>query len=346
MKRPTGPLLALLVVGLAAATFAAASPRPADAASPARPGPIHGAGSEAGPSVSLTGTVRPMAPSAVPATASCTAWASESIPPATIRVYRIKSDTVDVVDFRTYVRTVATGEFDRTWPFQLLAVGAIAAKQNAWYWTMHGREWTNLATWGGVARPIERVIRPDGSAIWQTTAASPAGPGQCWDLTDDPGIDQCYDCFTNPVDPLSAPRNEAAVDATWWVTVRRPVGGVPSFFAPGYEGRAAATCPPMSSEAEWSSWFTGRIDFNPDFARSPQGQGEIWRVDLNHLIGFETTYADVQCALGHLQLGYLVVEIENGYRRTAVHANYCSAGLDFRPRLRLPTDGHRWSAAD
>ena len=37
---------------------------------------------------------------------------------------------------------------------------------------------------------------------------------------------------------------------------------VQGFFAPGYAGRSTATCPAMTTQQEWESWFTGSIDFN------------------------------------------------------------------------------------
>ena len=67
----------------------------------------------------------------------------------------------------------------------------------------------------------------------------------------------------------------------------------------------------------------------------PQREGEIRRVDLEHLVGLETPHADVQRALRQLQLGDPIVEIENGYGRAGVHANHRSADLDFGPRTRV-----------
>ncbi|HEX9044654.1 MAG TPA: fibronectin type III domain-containing protein [Candidatus Limnocylindrales bacterium] len=235
--------------------------------------PIHGAGSDDRAIVTTTDTIAPMTLSAITGPASCTGWTSDSQPPATIRVYRTRTDTVDVVDFRTYARKVVTGEFLRTWPFQVLAVGAILAKQNAWYWAMQGRDWTNLLNWGGQPNPIQKVMLPNGQYQWQTTAASPSGPGQCWDITDNPGIDQCYDCGTTPTDPTTAPRNQAALDATWPISIKRPRAGIESFFAPSYMGSTNATCPSMATQADWETWFTGRLDFTQAVACAT-AQGE------------------------------------------------------------------------
>lgn len=276
LRRPRA-FAVVLAVAVALSLLPAASAGPVLAgpsgASPTAGLPIHGAGSDAGALVTPTDTVARMALAQTTGPASCTAWASETAPPSTIHVYRTRTDTVETLDFRAYVRKVVTGEFARTWPFQLLAIGAIAAKQNAWYWAMHGRDWTNLLNWGGQPNPIQKVLLPSGQYQWQTTAGSPSGAGLCWDITDNPGLDQCYDCGTTPVDPSTAPRNQAAVDATWAITVKRPRGGVESFFAPGYAGRAASTCPSMATVADWETWFTGNIDFNQAYVCATS-QGE------------------------------------------------------------------------
>ena len=77
------------------------------------------------------------------------------------------------------------------------------------------------------------------------------------------------------------------------------------------------------------------IHFDAEFTGLPKGKREIRRVHLEHLVGPETTHADVQCALRQLQLGDAVVEIENGYAAIGVHANHCPADLDFGPRARI-----------
>ena len=77
------------------------------------------------------------------------------------------------------------------------------------------------------------------------------------------------------------------------------------------------------------------IHFDPVFAGLPQREGEIRRVDLEHLVGIETTHADVQRALRQLQLGDAVVEIEDGHAGAGVHANHRAADLDLGPRTRI-----------
>ncbi len=74
------------------------------------------------------------------------------------------------------------------------------------------------------------------------------------------------------------------------------------------------------------------IHFDPVFAGSPEGEGEIRRIDLEHLVGFETAHANVHYALRQLQLSDSIIEIQNGYRRAGAHANQCAADLDFGPR--------------
>ena len=77
------------------------------------------------------------------------------------------------------------------------------------------------------------------------------------------------------------------------------------------------------------------IHLDPVFAGLPQREGEIRRVDLEHLVGLEAAHADVQRALRQLQLGDAVVEIEHGDAGAGVHANHRAADLDFGPRTRI-----------
>jgi len=67
----------------------------------------------------------------------CSAWHSESIPPRTIRV-RLDFHTVVRVDFMRYVAVVVSSEFNSVHPTLRLA-GAQAAKQYAWFKTLHPR---------------------------------------------------------------------------------------------------------------------------------------------------------------------------------------------------------------
>ena len=75
-----------------------------------------------------------------------------------------------------------------------------------------------------------------------------------------------------------------------------------------------------------------RVHHDPVFAGLSCGEGEVRRVDLEHLVGLQPTHADTQGALGQLQLGDPVVETEHGDAGPGAHANRGTAHLDFRPR--------------
>ena len=118
------------------------------------------------------------APTRVTAAGECGTYASETVPPPSIRVYRTATGGVDTVDFRTYVKNVLSREWISSWTTESLRSGALAVKNYAWY----------------------QVIRWRG----YTTAA-----GQCFDVFDSTR-DQHYD----PSRPTYASM-AAAVDATW-----------------------------------------------------------------------------------------------------------------------------------
>jgi hypothetical protein len=70
-------------------------------------------------------------------------------PPDTIRV-RITGDwrcdpaaeyTVEIIDFKEYVRRVLPNEFYYWWPSETLKAGALAVKMYAWYWIERGGKW-------------------------------------------------------------------------------------------------------------------------------------------------------------------------------------------------------------
>ena len=114
--------------------------------------------------------------------ASCTGWASTRVPPPSIRVLRTATGRVQSVNFRTYVQRVLDVEWPSNWPAAALEVGAIAAKQYGWYYTMSYR--------GGTAH------------------------GLCYDVVDNTN-DQIYRDIT----PASV--FVTAVDATWQTTITR-----------------------------------------------------------------------------------------------------------------------------
>jgi hypothetical protein len=117
-------------------------------------------------------------PAPVAASAECSSYRSESVPPPTIRVYRSATGAVDTVDFRTYVKNVLSREWISSWTTESLRSGALAVKNYAWYHILHWRGYVNAA-------------------------------GQCFHVFDTTR-DQHYD----PSRPTYASM-AAAVDATW-----------------------------------------------------------------------------------------------------------------------------------
>lgn len=60
---------------------------------------------------------------------------SDSNPPATIRVYRAATGTVDTVNFTFYMKHVLPSEWIPGWQAASLQAGAMAVKTYGWYWT-------------------------------------------------------------------------------------------------------------------------------------------------------------------------------------------------------------------
>lgn len=82
----------------------------------------------------------------------CTNWESMITPPETIRVLRTRTGVVEVVDFKTYVYRTHVAEFwseylSQPYSNTLLGAGAVAIRQNAWGWTMTGRNWWGLTAY-------------------------------------------------------------------------------------------------------------------------------------------------------------------------------------------------------
>lgn len=116
--------------------------------------------------------------SPVSAAGECGSYASETVAPTTIRVYRTATGAVEVVDFRAYVKNVLSREWISSWTTESLRSGALAVKNYAWYQVIHWRGYENAA-------------------------------GACFDVFDSTR-DQHYD----PSRPTYASM-AAAVDATW-----------------------------------------------------------------------------------------------------------------------------------
>jgi hypothetical protein len=126
-----------------------------------------------------TASLAPMlAPTPASAAGDCGSYASETVPPSTIRVFRTATGAVDTVDFRTYVKNVLSREWISSWTTESLRSGALAVKNYAWYQVLHWRGYVNEA-------------------------------GACFDVFDSTR-DQHYD----PSRPTFAAM-AAAVDATW-----------------------------------------------------------------------------------------------------------------------------------
>jgi LysM repeat protein len=241
----------------------------------------------------------------------CTDWKSQISPPDTIRVLRTNSGVVEEIPFKLYVYRTHVAEFYTEYkssPYSdaLLGVGAIAIKQNAWSWTMKGRDWFYSSTlrsatyerWlrddladdgrvngtkgrsgstnsqratenfktliplrirygadllndgiGGLVRDNAKghitapiAVYNESGGIVPVTSLPADTPRSCFDVTDEPSINQIY--RTGGIyDPgwrsgsRSNARYNAAVDATWGTTVQRLKDAGKWFFAnPGFYG--------------------------------------------------------------------------------------------------------------
>jgi hypothetical protein len=251
------------------------------------------------------------APAAAATFKPCTDWKSQISPPETIRVLRTNSGVVEEIPFKLYVYRTHVAEFYTEYkssPYSdaLLGVGAIAIKQNAWSWTMKGRDWFYSSTlrsatfeqWlrddladdgrvngtkgragstnsqratenfktliplrirygpdllndgiGGLVRDNAKghitapiAVYNESGGIVPVTSLPADTPRSCFDVTDEPSINQIY--RTGGIyDPgwrsgsRSTARYNAAVDATWGTTVQRLKDGGKWFFAnPGFYG--------------------------------------------------------------------------------------------------------------
>ena len=241
----------------------------------------------------------------------CTDWKSQISPPETIRVLRTNSGVVEEIPFKLYVYRTHVAEFYSEYkssPYSdaLLGVGAIAIKQNAWSWTMKGRDWFYSSTlrnatfekWlrddladdgrvngtkgrsgstnsqratenfktliplrirygadllndgiGGLVRDNAKghitapiAVYNESGGIVPVTSLPADTPRSCFDVTDEPSINQIY--RTGGIyDPgwtsgsRSNARYNAAVDATWGTTVQRLRDDGKWYFAnPGFYG--------------------------------------------------------------------------------------------------------------
>jgi hypothetical protein len=130
------------------------------------------------------------------AASSCSAWTSQTQPPASIRVFRHVSGAVETVDFRAYTKNVLSREWIGSWTTESLRSGALAVKHYAWYQVLHWR--------GGVN-----------------------GAGACFDVRDDT-VDQVYDPSKSTWSTAAA-----AVDATWATRVLKNGAIFPTYYNAG-----------------------------------------------------------------------------------------------------------------
>ena len=145
----------------------------------------------------ITTAIAPsLTPDRAAAGGECGTYASETAPPATIRVYRTASGAVETVDFVAYTKNVLSREWISSWTTESLRAGALAVKHYAWYHGVHWRGYVN-------------------------------GAGECFDVFDSTR-DQHYDP-SRPTYPSMA----AAVEATWGTLATRDGRLFPTYYGAG-----------------------------------------------------------------------------------------------------------------
>ena len=141
------------------------------------------------------------------AEAACgTEWTSKKEPPPTILVLRTGSGNVAEVNFKRYVAEVmASGEWPTTMNRTMLEVGALAAKQYGWYYTLKGNH----------------------REAYRTAS------GKCYDVRDD-SADQIY----RPDSAEPTEKQKAARDELWGLSLRKN----DKFLLTGYRAGSATKC--------------------------------------------------------------------------------------------------------
>ncbi|HET9878685.1 MAG TPA: SpoIID/LytB domain-containing protein [Candidatus Limnocylindria bacterium] len=162
------------------------------------------------------------APAPAAAAGECGSYASESVPPPTIRVFRTATGAVETVDFRAYVKNVLSREWISSWTTESLRAGALAVKHYAWYQVLHWRGYVNAA-------------------------------GQCFDIFDSTR-DQHYD----PTRPTYASM-AAAVDATWGTVAYKSGRVFPTYYNAGAPGEACGANANGWRMYQWGSQGCGLI---------------------------------------------------------------------------------------
>src|SRR5215217_2269270 len=106
-----------------------------------------------------------------PPPTGCRTDGTNSRPPTTILVYRVRLGRVDRVAFKTYVKNVLPNEWRANWPSASLDSGAMAVKSYGWYWALHSSRRTPAGTCYDVRDDTgSQVYRPS-SAVSSTSAA-------------------------------------------------------------------------------------------------------------------------------------------------------------------------------
>ena len=168
----------------------------------------------------LPGVVGPAAAS------SCSAWTSETAPPATIRVFRHATGTIDTVSFRPYVKNVLSREWIGSWTAQSLQAGALIVRNYAWYQVLHWRGGVNAA-------------------------------GACFDIRDDTA-DQVYD----PSQPTWS-TSASAVDATWAGLVYQDGHIFPTYYNAGAVNEACGANANGWKAYQWGTQACGLSGMSP-----------------------------------------------------------------------------------
>jgi len=76
--------------------------------------------------------------------------------PESIRVYRSEDSTIDVINFKDYVKGVLPAEWLSYWPEESLKAGAICAKTYGWYWINQGGKPTNADVYDDIRDQVYR----------------------------------------------------------------------------------------------------------------------------------------------------------------------------------------------
>ncbi|MGH2357483.1 MAG: SpoIID/LytB domain-containing protein, partial [Candidatus Limnocylindria bacterium] len=166
--------------------------------------------------IGAAGAIGALTPSPLAAAAECGTYASETVPPPTIRVLRTASGAVETVDFGVYVKNVLSREWISSWTTESLRSGALAVKHYAWYQVVHWRGYLNSA-------------------------------GECFDVFDSVR-DQLYD----PSRPTYAAMG-VAVDDTWGTLALRGGRLFPTYYNAGSAGEA---CGANANRWQMHQWGT------------------------------------------------------------------------------------------